>query len=232
MMRILSLGLALFLALAGDAAAQGKPKKPADPRTFMALRGPLLWEEPFAGGAWSKDWSLYKGRFVVEKDQLKVAENPSDGHLPTMTRSFKESNIVLQFAFKFEGAKWLGIQLDDASNDARKEHVAQLTIQPDGFRIEKMTGFGATTKNMVLDQKRVKFEPGTWHTIVWEIQGDEMLATADDRDTVLARAEGMTLTRTRLQLVSSGEWAWFDEFKVWKAEADSKWPRKRAALGK
>jgi len=118
------------------------PRKPVDPKVWMSLRGPLLWEETFAGGVWSKDWNLYKGKFVVEKEQLKVAEQASDGHLPTMTRNFKESNVILQFNFKFEGAKWLGIQLDDATNDAKKEHVAQLTIQPDSFRIEKMTGFG------------------------------------------------------------------------------------------
>ena len=233
MRRVAVFALLLALALLPGAAAQDTrkgAKKPPDPKVWMCVKGPLLWEEPFSGGAYAKDWSLYKGRFVVEKDQLKVAENASDGHLPTMTRSFKESNVIIQFAFKFEGAKWMGIQLDDATNDQRKEHVAQLTIQPDGFRIEKMTGFGPTTKNMVLDQKKLKFEPGSWHTLVWEIQGDEMTATVDDREMVMARAEGMTLVRSRLQLVSAGEWAWFDDIKVWKGEADPKWPRKRAAL--
>jgi hypothetical protein len=124
----------------------------------------------------------------------------------------------------------MGMQLDDATNDSKKEHVAQLTIQPDGFRIEKMTGFGPTTKNMVVDQKKMKFEPGTWHTMVWEIQGDEMVATVDDKEMVLAKAEGMTLVRSRVQLVSAGEWAWFDEIKVWKGEIDPKWAKKRAAL--
>jgi len=217
--------LIAILALLG----QGAPgrKAPPEPATLMAVRGPLLWAEPFAGGAWSKDWQPYKGNFVVEKDQLKVAEVPTDGHMPTMTRSFKESDVVIQFAFKFEGAKFIGIQLDDATNDAKKEHVAQLTIQPDGFRVEKMTGFAGTTKNLILDQKKLKFEPGTWHTMVWEIQGDEMAATVDGREALLVRAEGMTLVRSRLQLVSSGEWAWFDEIKVWKAEADPKWAKKR-----
>jgi hypothetical protein len=231
-MRLVSASALLFLLpLLADASAQDtKKKKPAEPKVWMALRGPLLWEEPFSGGAYAKEWSLYKGRFVVEKDQLKVAENPSDGHLPTMTRNFKESNVIIQFAFKFEGAKWIGMQLDDATNDAKKEHVAQLTIQPDGFRIEKMTGFGPTTKNMVLDQKKMKFEPGSWHTMVWEIQGDEMVATVDDKEMVLAKADGMTLVRSRVQLVSAGEWAWFDEIKVWKGETDPKWAKKRAAL--
>ena len=205
-------------------------KKPPDPKVWMCLKGPLLWEETFSNGAWSKEWSKYKGNYVVEKDQLKVAEVAGDGHLPTMTRSFKESNVIIQFAFKFEGAKWLGMQLDDATNDAKKEHVAQLTIQTDGFRIEKMTGFGPTTKNTVLEQKKMKFDPGTWHTMVWEIQGDEMVATVDDVQMAIAKADGMTLVRSRVQLVSSGEWAWYDEIKVWKAEPDPKWAKKRPAL--
>lgn len=228
--------LAFILAagLASGALAQeprkAPAKKPADPKVWMSLRGALLWEESFTGGTWSKEWNLYKGKFVVEKDGLKVAEQASDGHMPTMTRGFKESNVILQFNFKFEGARFLGIQLDDASNDAKKEHVAQLTILPDAFRIEKMTGFGPTTRNTVVDQKKMKFEPGTWHTIVWEVQGDEMLACVDDKEIAMAKADGMTLTRTRLQLIASGELAWFSAIKVWKAELDPKWPRKKAAL--
>jgi len=205
-------------------------KKPADAKVWMSVKGALQWEETYSGGVWSKDWSRYKGNYVIEKDQLKVAEVAGDGHLPTMTRSFKESNVIIQFAFKFEGAKWIGVQLDDATNDAKKEHVAQLTIQPDSFRIEKMTGFAGTTKNTVVDQKKMKFEPGVWHTIVWEILGDEMVATIDDKEMVLAKVDGMTLTRSRLQLVSSGDWAWYDEIKVWKAEPDPKWAKKRALL--
>jgi hypothetical protein len=196
----------------------------------MSLKGALQWEESFSGGVWNKEWSRYKGNYVVEKDQLKVAEVAGDGHLPTMTRTFKESNVIIQFAFKFEGAKWLGMQLDDAVNDAKKEHVAQLTIQPDGFRIEKMSGFAGTTKNTVLDQKKMKFEPGSWHTMVWEIQGDEMVATVDDTEMLIAKAEGMNPVRSRVQLVSSGEWAWYDEIKNWKSEVDPKWPKKRAVL--
>jgi hypothetical protein len=227
----LPLSLLLLTALLGVASAQeAKGKKPADPKTWMSLRGPLLWEEHFENGAYSKEWSRYKGNYVVEKGQLKVAEVPGDGHLPTMTRSFKESNVIIQFGFKFEGARMLGFQLDDATNEQKKEHVAQLTIHPDGFRIEKMTGFGPTTQNSIIDQRKLKFEPGAWHTIVFEIQGDEMLAVVDDEEMAIGKAAGMTLVRSRIQLVSAGDWAWYKDIKVWKAEADPKWPKKRAAI--
>jgi hypothetical protein len=227
----LALSLLLLSALFHAASAQeAKGKKAADPKTWMSLRGPLLWEDHFENGAYSKEWSRYKGNYVVEKGQLKVAEIPGDGHLPTMTRTFKESNVVIQFGFKFEGARMLGFQLDDATNEQKKEHVAQLTIQPDGFRIEKMTGFGPTTQNTIIDQKKMKFEPGAWHTIVFEIQGDEMVAVVDDEEMAIGKAPGMTLVRSRIQLVSAGDWAWYKDIKVWKAEADPKWPKKRAAI--
>jgi hypothetical protein len=230
--RIAALAIVAGVASGAFAQESRKPgaKKPSDPKVWMCLRGTLLWEENFPNGGWSKEWSLYKGKFVVEKDKLKVGEIPSDGHMATMTRSFKESNIIIQFGFKFDGAKFFGIQLDDATNDAKKEHVAQLTLQPDGFRIEKMTGFGGTTRNQIVDQKKMKFDPGMWHTIVWELQGDEMVATVDDKEMALAKVDGMTLVRSRLQLIASGESAWFDDIKVWKGEPDPKWPKKRAAL--
>ncbi len=227
----LALSLLLLTALFQTASAQeAKGKKPADPKTWMSLRGALLWEEHFENGAYNKEWSRYKGSYTVEKGQLKVGEIPGDGHLPTMTRSFKESNVVIQFGFKFEGARMLGFQLDDATNEQKKEHVAQLTIQPDGFRIEKMTGFGPTTQNSIIDQKKMKFEPGAWHSIVFEIQGDEMVAVVDDEEMAIGKATGMTLVRSRIQLVSAGDFAWYKDIKVWKAEPDPKWAKKRAAI--
>jgi hypothetical protein len=227
----LALSLCLLASLLGVASAQeAKGKKPADPKTWMSLRGALQWEDHFENGAYGKEWSRYKGNYVVEKGQLKVSEIPGDGHLPTMTRTFKESNVIIQFGFKFEGARMLGFQLDDATNEQKKEHVAQLTIQPDGFRIEKMTGFGPTTQNTIIDQKKMKFETGAWHTIVFEIQGDEMVAVVDDEEMAIGKAPGMTLVRSRIQLVSAGDWAWYKDIKVWKAEPDPKWPKKRAAI--
>ena len=44
----------------------------------MSLKGALQWEESFSGGVWNKEWSRYKGNYVVEKDQLKVAEVAGD----------------------------------------------------------------------------------------------------------------------------------------------------------
>jgi hypothetical protein len=209
------------------AFAQDKPKKKekADGKVWMVKRGELLWEEKFDEGKWSKEWNKYKGNFVVEGDAVKSAEIAADGHHPAMSRKLGgDNNVVIQFSFKSDGAPWMGFALDD------KEHVARLILNPDQFKIVNMSGTGPTTKGSDVDAKRMKLNDGAWHTVVWEILGDEMVATIDDKEMVLAKVDGMTLTRSRLQLVSSGDWAWYDEIKVWKAEPDPKWAKKRALL--
>ena len=220
--------LVLILAFTpGLAAAQDKPKKKEKPdgKVWMLKRGELLWEERFEDGKWSKDWNKYKGNYVVEGDAVKSAEIASDGHHPAMARKLGGDNtVVIQFSFKSDGAPWMGFALDD------KEHVARLILSPDQFKIVKMAGTGATTKGWDVDSRRLKLNDGAWHTVVWEIHGDEMVATIDDQHMVLGKAEGMTPTRSRCELINGGRFAWYRDIKVWKAEADAKWPARRAQL--
>ena len=217
------LTLAILLILApGLALAQDKPKKKPDPKTWMCKRGELLWEEKFEGGAWSKEWNRYKGNFVVEGDAVKSAEIAADGHHPAMSRKLGgDNNVVVQFSFKSDGSPWMGFALDD------KEHVARLIINPDQFKIVKMSGTGGTTKGVDVDSARTKLNDGLWHTVVWEIYGDEMVATIDDQHMALAKAEGLSMDRNHVELNNGGQWAWFKDIKVWKAEPDPKWAAKR-----
>ena len=191
----------------------------------MCKRGELLWEEKFEGGAWSKEWNRYKGNFVVEGDAVKSAEIAADGHHPAMSRKLGgDNNVIIQFAFKDDGAKWLGGFFDG------KEHVSALQINAEGFNIKKMSGIGPTSKSTEIDSSKAKLGDGAWHTVVWEIYGNEMVATIDDQQMVIGKAEGMTPTRSRCELINGGQWAWFKDIKVWKAEADDRWPQKRAQL--
>jgi len=227
-MRALLFVLALSPLLFLDAGAQDKKpeaKKKPDPKTWMCKRGELLWEEKFEGGAWSKEWNRYKGNFVVEGDAVKSAEIAADAHHPAMARKLGgDNNVVVQFSFKSDGSPWMGFALDD------KEHVARLIINPDQFKIVKMSGTGGTTKGTDVDAKRAKLNDGAWHTVVWEIVGNEMIATVDDKDMVIGKADDMTPTRSRCELINGGQFDWWKDVKVWKAEVDDKWPAKRPQL--
>ena len=224
------LGIFLIVGLSLPAGAQDKktdPKKkaPAEPKTWMCKKGDLLWEEKWEGSELPKDWYKGKGNWVVESGTLKGAELPADAHHAYTSRKVTEPNAIIQFSFKLDGAKWMGGFFDG------KEHVSALSLNGDAFSIKKMSGIGPTSKSTEIDSTKAKLNDGAWHTVVWEVYGDEMVATIDDQYMALAKADGLSSDRTHLELnTGGGQWAEFKDVKVWKAEVDDKWPARRAGL--
>jgi len=218
--------LGILLASSLCLQAQDKKKKaPAEPKTWMTKKGDLLWEEKWDEAAWPKDWYKGKGDWQIADGQLKAAELPADAHHAYSSRKVTDINVVIQFSFKLDGAKWLGGFFDG------KEHVSAMQISADGFNIKKMSGIGPTSKSTELDSSKAKLNDGAWHTVVWEIYDKEMVATIDDKDMVLAKADDLSADRSHLELnTGGGQWALFKDVKVWKAEQDPKWPRMRAYL--
>jgi hypothetical protein len=225
-MRVLAVVGVLVLAASAQEKKQEPKKKPApEPKVWMCKKGDLLWEEKFEGGAWAKEWRKGQGDWKVEGDALKGAELPADNHHAYISRPIAEPNAIIQFSFKLEGARWAGAFFDG------KEHVAALSMDGDLFRIRKMTGIGPTTKSAEIDQTRMKLGDGAWHTVVWEVCGDEMVATIDDKFMALARAEGLSTERRHLELnTAGGASALFKDVRVWKAEPDAQWPQRRAQI--
>lgn len=217
--------LAIAVLLAGLAQDTKAKKAPPEPKVWMCQKGPLLWHETFPGDALSKDWHKGLGSWSVSDGVLKGAEVPADKHHAYASRKVTETNVVIQFTFKLDGAGWLGGFFDG------KEHVAALSLGADAFRIRRMSGIGPTSKSTEIDSGKLKLNDGQWHTVVWEIYGDEMVATVDDVAMALARAEGLSMERQHLELnTAGGPSALFKDVKVWKAELDAKWPQKRAVL--
>ena len=216
------MSIALVLMLS---AVQAKPAKAPEPKVWMCKKGELLWHESFAGAALSKDWHKGLGAWAVEDGVLKGAEVAADKHHAYASRGVADANVVIQFTFKLDGAGWLGGFFDG------KEHVSALSLSADAFRLRRMSGIGPTSKSTEIDSAKVKLNDGAWHTAVWEIFGDEMVATVDDNAMALAKAEGLSMERQHLELnTAGGPSALFKDVKVWKAELDEQWPRKRAVL--
>ncbi|HLY08139.1 MAG TPA: hypothetical protein VKW04_02420 [Planctomycetota bacterium] len=224
----LALGLVFatsFLVQAQDSKPDPKKKAPPEPKVWMVKKGDLLWEEKWDESEWPKDWYKGKGNWQIASGELKGAEVPADAHHAYTSRKVTEINVVIQFSFKLDGAKWMGGFFDG------KEHVSALALNADSFSIKKMSGIGATSKSTEIDTSKAKLNDSAWHTVVWEVYGNEMVATIDDKEMVLAKAEDLSMTRDHLELnTGGGQWALFKDLKVWKAEPDDKWPQKRAVL--
>jgi len=218
----------LTLAAIGFIGATLLPQAKVDEtRTWMSKRGALLWEESFPGTTLSKDWRKGLGSWQVEGGVLKGAELPQDNHAAYLYRQVSTPDVVLQFSFKFAGAKLVSCLFKGDF------HVAALNIRPDGATLRRMTGIGKTTKGADVDATREKLalDDGAWHHVVWEFRGDEMVATIDGRWSLLARVEDMSLARDRYEFSTrGGPAALFKDAKVWAAEADPLWPKTRVLL--
>ncbi len=215
-------GLSLPL-VAQDKKADPKKKAPPEPKTWMCKKGELLWETRFEGD-FPKEWHKGKGDWQIDGDALKGAEVAADKHNTYMSRDISTPNVIVQFSFKLSGCPWMGASVDG------KEHVSHLSLEPEQFKINKVTGIGPTTKHTEVDSTKSKLKDEAWHTVVWEIYGDEMVATIDDKEMALAKAEGLSMERNHVELNNGGQWAYFRDVKVWKAELDDKWPQKRAVV--
>jgi hypothetical protein len=187
----------------------------------MTKRGELVFADGFDA---LKDWTGNKGKWVLEDGRLKAAEIAADMHHPARGRKAAYHDAVFQFSFRLQGAKWLGVGFDD------KEHVCRAIVTPTSFRVQKTTGIGPTTKTVKLDERKKDFDPERWYTMVVEISGNEILARIDGDAVALGEAEGIDVDKLRIALISGGEWAWFDDVKLWKAEKDSAWPARKAQV--
>jgi len=202
-------------------AAKPTPKIAAAPKPIMCKPGELLLEDSFSNGAFSKDWFRITGKFDVVGGQLKCAELPADMHHSELSTGpqgpLKAKDFVIQFSFKLDGAKSLGIGLENPDG-----HVARAVATPDGFEIMK---WGGKT-----DSRKINLAPGAWHTAVVEVHGSEMVAQLDDLPALHFDDDGLKAEKPRLVLINYGQYAWFDDIKVWKAESDETWPARRAEL--
>src|SRR5258708_38110546 len=133
-----------------------------------------------------------------------------------MSREIPTPNVIVQFTFKLQGCPWMGASVDG------KEHVSNLSLQPDFFKIAKVTGIGPTTKHTEVDNTKLKLNDDAWHTVVWEIYNDEMVASIDDQQIALAKADGLSMDRNHVELNNGGQWAKAKGIKGWKAGRDSK----------
>lgn len=220
----------LTVALVHGADAKKKTKDAADesPKLLMTLTGKQLLDEPFTKESWEKNWgkSWHKGDWQVTGDQMRVAQIASDGHHPEIGwgPGGPLHNVVAQCKFKYDGAQWMGFGFSD------KEHVARIMINDGGFELVKMSGIGPTTKGERLDRQSVKWEKDKWYTMTIELLGSELIANLDDQYVLYGESKTFDVDKGRFTLIVGGQYGWYDELKIWEAQPNPAWEKKKPAL--
>lgn len=197
------------------------PKVAATPKPIMCNPGELLLKDNYENGKHGKDWFRITGEFAVINGSLRAAELESDRHHSELstgaTGPLNERNLVIQFSFQLQGAKMLGIGLEN-----KKGHVARALVYPDRLEILKWGGKKET--------RQFAFKRGTWHNAIIEIHGSEMVAQFDDQPPLYFEDAGLQVEKPRLVLINSGRFAWFDNLSVWSARSSENWPATRKKL--
>src|SRR5881628_2147150 len=120
--RVATLGIVLALASLAMAADAGAPK---DAQTLMCDRGKLILTDDFSAPMLSKEWHAQKGTWTITDGALKGVELKSDMHAAVVRRELKAHNFIIQFSFRFDGGRQVGLSINDA-----KGHVCRAIVTP------------------------------------------------------------------------------------------------------
>ncbi len=207
----------MFLGVATALAGEVQP--------LMVQRGSCWLEEAFSGALDTNKWKVAIGSWKIENGVLAGTERPDDHHAAVIKTPFSNITAVAQFSFMCKGDARLHIGLNDVGG-----HNSSIQIRPDAMVMLK----NADRKNPrtyapILDETGATLAPDTWHTMVVELNGAEMLARVDDKFFLCGTHPGLNRAKTDLAFAVSGA-ALFREVKLWHAIPNPDWAAEKGKL--
>lgn len=148
-------------------------------------------------------------------------------------------NSVVEAKIRFEGASMIDIEFDDRQyTGAHYGHLCRAQVRLNGVTIidecdgnmrndiremrNNPTKKAEVAKLLVGRQVTypVKLETGKWYTLVVETVEDEMRVTIDGKPSAYLKSSGIAhAPKSKIELGVAGKDGFFDELKVWNAEA-------------
>lgn len=197
----------------------------AGPKTLLTERGKLLLtdalDQPLAA-----EWKPNRGTWAIADGALRGTERKADQHAAVLRRALKGHDLIYQFAFKFEGASRIGLNVDDP-----KGHCCLAVLAPEGFTVIRAThAEDKDDKRVRLDANPTPIKPGVWHTLVFEVQGKSVLASVDGAAVAFGDHAAIDVDKGSFAISVSGESASFKSLRVWEARPNKDWETTRAKL--
>lgn len=228
--------------------------KADDPATLMTTRGKLLAGEDFAqapppftgkpvGFATGFTGWRYNGgatggkggRWEIAKGEFRGIETPGANHPATASFGLPFQNVIIQCEVRLndvpdEGRKYrsLFVKATDA-----KDYVISLSLGQGGLFL---TPYEADKINPATKQREkgstvkmlTPIKLNEWHTVVLEIQGDEVVGTLDKQSITLSNP--LIGTAKHSLMLGAGTEASFRKLRVWEALPNAEWMANKAKL--
>ena len=212
--------LALLLGAHGQAA-----DPPAPPKTLLTEPGKLLFSDDLSGKP-GPAWRVAKGKWESADGGLRAGELKADMHGAVMRHIMPFRNAVIQYSFRLDGARQTTLSIN-----AAKGHLCRVLINADGFTVRKDdSDHAGPDRPVVFETKKTSIKPGTWHTLVVELYGKEMVATLDGEHVAFGGHDALDADKANLGLTVAGESAAFKDLRVWEASANKTWDATKAKL--
>lgn len=215
--------------------------------TLMTTRGKLLVDEnftkplpPFDGKsngfasgftAWRYNSAARGGHWEVKDGTFTGAENVAAKHPATASRGFIFKDVVIQCELRLNDvpldgrpSRFMMVRTTDT-----KDYVCSVIIRGDGFRIQKDDNdHGGPDKPVPFGEIKAPLKLNEWHTVLFEIRGEEMVATVDGK--TLTGTHPLIGTEKHSVMFVAGVEGSVRHFKVWEALPNPDWGKNKAAL--
>ncbi len=160
--------LFLTLALAG-AATLGHAAEP-----LLAIPGKVIYESKL-DAAPAAPWKAAKGKWELKDGVMRGSELAADKHGAVTRLPNKLQDFVVDYEFKFEGAKGTSLSIN-----AVKDHMARISISPTAVTIQKDdSDHEGPDKSVIFARFPAELTPGTWHKVHLEMVGDTLVGQVD-----------------------------------------------------
>jgi Domain of Unknown Function (DUF1080) len=202
------------------------------PTTLMTTRADAVLSDDLT--ALKSDWKAAKGAWQIVDGALQGTELAKDKHAATYRHALNFQDAVIQFEFKLEGAKMVTFSINDA-----KGHVARVLIDTEGFQARKDDhDHEGPDKAVSFNRVSTPITASTWHTMMLEIKGTEMLARLVTDDTKMlenmpisfGQHEMIGVAKTNIGFTLAGARVSFRNLQVFKALENTTWAATKQKL--
>ncbi|HEY6166721.1 MAG TPA: hypothetical protein VI454_01690 [Verrucomicrobiae bacterium] len=183
---------------------------------------------------------MLKGTQTREKTIPAANGKPEiTAHAAVYGLELPTKDSVVEVKIKFEGATMMDVEFDDRKyTGSHYGHLCRTRVSLTGVTImdEREGSQNEVIKALQKDPTKkaqvakmmagksatfpAKFEAGKWYTFTVETVGDEMRASIDGKGVAYLRSPGIGhATKSKIELGVAGKDGYFDDIKVWNAEA-------------
>ena len=194
--------------------SQGFAEKASALKPKQSKAGTLIIDEKFSESQLGKNWAIAKGDWSVSNGTIVGKEKEADHHAAVLALNQPNRNSVVQFSFKLDGAKGFHFSLNHA-----KGHLFRVAVTEKSLVITKdKDKKDEKSKALSLANVDTQFKPGSWYTMLVEMEGDRVEVQIDNGVHAKGSNPELDVEKTGYRFVTMGQSLELSDLKVWELQ--------------